>query len=85
MSSIAALSVGRPEVSIVLPCLNEIDSVGAVVREARDQIARTGRTGEVVVVDNGSTDGSAAAAEAAESMRVTDEPMTEAIVLLRSG
>lgn len=49
-------------VSVVLPCLNEIESVGAVVREVRDTLARGAIDGEIVVVDNGSTDGSDRAA-----------------------
>jgi len=49
-------------VSVVLPCLNEIDSVAAVVREAKAAMDEAGVAGEVVVVDNGSTDGSADAA-----------------------
>ena len=50
---------GRPEISVVLPCLDEEDAVGAVVDEAFAGIAATGRAGEVIVVDNGSTDRSA--------------------------
>jgi glycosyltransferase involved in cell wall biosynthesis len=52
-------------VSVVLPCLNEIDSVAAVVREAKDAMDEAGVAGEVIVVDNGSTDGSPEAAAAA--------------------
>lgn len=52
-------------VSVVLPCLNEIASVASVVTEARDALCRAGVEGEVIVVDNGSTDGSPEAAAAA--------------------
>src|SRR3989441_9607766 len=52
-------------VSVILPCLNEIESVAAVVREALDAMEEAGVAGEVIVVDNGSTDGSAEAATAA--------------------
>jgi Glycosyl transferase family 2 len=52
-------------VSVVLPCLNEIDTVASVVREAKDAMNTAGVAGEVIVVDNGSTDGSAAAAAGA--------------------
>jgi hypothetical protein len=49
----------RIDVSVVLPCLNEEGSVGLCVNEAREAFAAAGIRGEVVVVDNGSTDASA--------------------------
>lgn len=49
----------------MLPCLNEIASIRAVIHEAKDAMDDAGVAGEVVVVDNGSTDGSAEAAAAA--------------------
>lgn len=54
-----------PEVSIVIPCLNEADTIEIVIREAREALARSGIAGEVVVGDNGSTDGSRELAAAA--------------------
>ena len=54
-----------PEVSVVIPCLNEEAAVAAVVADAWSGIERSGRTGEVIVVDNGSTDRSVELAEAA--------------------
>jgi len=47
------------DISVVIPCLNEEGAVGGVVDEAREGIDATGRSGEVIVVDNGSTDRSA--------------------------
>ena len=47
------------EISVVIPCLNEEEAVGAVVDQAWEGIERSGRTGEVIVVDNASTDRSA--------------------------
>jgi glycosyltransferase involved in cell wall biosynthesis len=49
----------RLDVSVVLPCLNEEGSVGLCVNAAREALAAAGMSGEVVVVDNGSTDNSA--------------------------
>jgi glycosyltransferase involved in cell wall biosynthesis len=46
------------EVSVVLPCLNEAETVGRCVTKALDTLRRLGVRGEVVLVDNGSTDGS---------------------------
>jgi glycosyltransferase involved in cell wall biosynthesis len=51
--------VESPEISVVIPCLNEADAVGSVVDQAWEGIGRAGRTGEVIVVDNASTDASA--------------------------
>jgi glycosyltransferase involved in cell wall biosynthesis len=42
--------------TVVLPCLNEEGAVGGVIDEAWQGIESTGYTGEVLVVDNGSTD-----------------------------
>jgi glycosyltransferase involved in cell wall biosynthesis len=53
------------EVSVVIPCLNEEHTVGVCVAKARTALDRLGAPGEVVVVDNGSTDRSAAVAAAA--------------------
>ena len=46
------------DITIVMPCLNELQSVGYCVRTALDFIKRRSLKGEVIVVDNGSTDGS---------------------------
>ena len=53
------------EVSVVIPCLNEADTLATCIRKAQDGMARAGIAGEVVVADNGSTDGSPAIATAA--------------------
>jgi glycosyltransferase involved in cell wall biosynthesis len=61
------------DISVVIPCLNEEEAVGAVVDQALEGIAASGRTGEVIVVDNGSTDRSAEIA-AAHGATVISEP-----------
>jgi glycosyltransferase involved in cell wall biosynthesis len=47
-----------PELSVVMPCLNEARTLGTCIRKAQTSFERIGITGEVVVADNGSTDGS---------------------------
>lgn len=47
-----------PEVSIVMPCLNEADTLATCIRKAQQALAESGIHGEVIVADNGSTDGS---------------------------
>jgi len=46
------------ELTILMPCLNEVETVATCVRKARSFLQRTGTLGEVLVADNGSTDGS---------------------------
>jgi len=51
------------DVSVVIPCLNEANSIGICVEKAQNAFANAGIQGEVVVADNGSTDGSIDMAE----------------------
>jgi len=60
------------EVTILYPCLNEEDAIGECVREALAVFAQEGLSGEVLVVDNNSTDRSAEIARA-EGARVVEE------------
>jgi glycosyltransferase involved in cell wall biosynthesis len=46
------------ELSVVMPCLNEADTVGTCVEKALRAIREHGLAAEVIVADNGSTDGS---------------------------
>src|ERR1035438_861546 len=51
------------ELSVVMPCLNERETVGRCVRKAVTSLREAGINGEVIVSDNGSTDGSVEIAE----------------------
>ncbi len=46
------------EVSVVMPCLNEAETLGVCISKAKAALSDLGISGEVVVADNGSTDGS---------------------------
>ncbi|APZ90796.1 glycosyltransferase family 2 protein [Fuerstiella marisgermanici] len=46
------------EVSVVMPCLNEADTIETCIRKAQQAFAAHGINGEVVIGDNGSDDGS---------------------------
>ena len=46
------------ELTIVLPCLNEAETLAVCIRKAQYSMSCLGIEGEVVVADNGSTDGS---------------------------
>ena len=61
-----------PEITVVIPCLNEEEAVGKVVDQALEGIRSSGRTGEVLVVDNGSSDRSAEVATAHGARVVTE-------------
>src|SRR6266704_3250191 len=51
------------EVSVVIPCLNEEDTLARCVEKARRALREHNIAGEIVVADNGSTDSSRAIAE----------------------
>jgi glycosyltransferase involved in cell wall biosynthesis len=51
------------ELTILMPCLDEAETIGRCVGKARAFLAQSGVAGEVLIADNGSTDGSQAIAE----------------------
>jgi hypothetical protein len=63
-----------PEVSVVIPCLNEADTLGTCIRKAQQALSEAGIQGEVLVADNGSTDGSV---EIATGLGATVVPVPE--------
>lgn len=65
LGSIASNGESTIEVSVVMPCLNEAKTVGICTRKAIDCLTRIGASHEVIIADNGSTDGSAEIAAAA--------------------
>jgi glycosyltransferase involved in cell wall biosynthesis len=78
VSNQAAETAPRPdtsviELSIVLPCLNEAETLEVCVRKAQRSLDELGVVGEVIVADNGSTDGSQDIARA-NGARVVDVP-----------
>ena len=46
------------ELSILMPCLNEAETLAACIEKATGFLHRSGVAGEVIVADNGSTDAS---------------------------
>jgi glycosyltransferase involved in cell wall biosynthesis len=59
------------ELSVVIPCLNEAETIARCIEAARRGIQRAGVRGEIIVADNGSTDGSPAIAEKSGARVVT--------------
>lgn len=62
------------ELSVVMPCLNEAETLATCINKALGFFAEAGVTGEVIVADNGSTDGSI---KIAEDLGVRVVPVTE--------
>jgi len=63
----------KSRVSVVIPCLDEAETIAECVTSARAVLDEAGLAGEVIVVDNGSTDGSGDLARAAGAL-VVEEP-----------
>ena len=62
------------EVSIVMPCLNEEETLGICIQKAQDTLEELGIQGEIVIADNGSTDASVEIAERLGA-RVVHQPL----------
>ena len=62
------------EVTVLMPCLNEVRTLGACIRNAQSFFERAGIRGEIVVADNGSSDGSQALSRELGA-RVVDVPV----------
>lgn len=73
-----------PDLTLVLPCRNEAAAVSACLDEARAFLEQSGLHGELLVVDNASTDGSGRIA-AAHGARVVYEPEPGYGNALRTG
>ncbi|MFL6129087.1 MAG: glycosyltransferase family 2 protein [Mycobacteriales bacterium] len=72
------------ELSIVMPCLNEAETLRCCIEEAHGFLRRNGVTGEIVIADNGSTDGSREIAVTC-GVRVVDVPTTGYGAALQAG
>lgn len=69
----SAAAPALPGVSVVIPCLNEEASIAQVIAAAREGIAAIGTAGEVIVVDNGSTDRSVEIAQRSGARILTEK------------
>jgi glycosyltransferase involved in cell wall biosynthesis len=71
------------ELSIVMPCLNEAETVGVCIANARSALAEHAIAGEIVIVDNGSSDGSPeiAAATGARVLVVNERGYGKALMV----
>lgn len=63
ISSQSAPPTDPVELSVVMPCLNEAQTLAVCINKAKGFFEHTGVVGEIIVADNGSTDGSIQIAE----------------------
>jgi glycosyltransferase involved in cell wall biosynthesis len=61
------------ELTVLMPCLNEAETIGACVAKARSYLERAGVSGEVLIADNGSSDGSVGIAERAGARVIREQ------------
>lgn len=76
------------DVTVVMPCLDEVRTLPGCIARARallDKLRERGLTGEIIVADNGSTDGSQSVAAESSSARVVDCPVRGYGAALRYG
>src|SRR4029450_7420978 len=72
-SSTSDRAIGTLDVSVVIPCLDEAETIATCVQKAKQAMERDGFQGEVIVVDHGSKDGSVEIAERAGARVVREE------------
>src|SRR5438046_1143032 len=63
-SALLEQTQAAPELTILMPCLNEAETLAACIDRAREFLVREHVDGEILIADNGSTDGSVRVAEA---------------------
>lgn len=68
------MTAGEIELTILMPCLNEAETLAICIDKAQGYLRRSGVVGEVLIADNGSTDGSQQIATA-HGARVVDVPV----------
>src|SRR4029453_3525304 len=80
--SIPNIASKEPEVSIVMACLNEARTLATCIKKAQLFLKEHGISGEVIVADNGSTDGSVEIAEKINERFVTARPRRSGEVIV---
>jgi len=70
-AELGGLSQREFEVSVVMPCLNEVDTLADCIARAKQSLVEHQIAGEIIIADNGSEDGSAELAEGLEARLVS--------------
>ena len=68
------LTPARPEVSVVVPIYNEVESLPHLIEAIATSLNATGLSYELICVDDGSSDGSAELLSIGTSMRIATVP-----------
>ena len=84
MNVICRPAIEPVELTVLMPCLNEAETLAACIRKANAFLSRSGVVGEVLIADNGSTDGSQEIARA-NGARVVDIPVRGYGAALQGG
>jgi glycosyltransferase involved in cell wall biosynthesis len=75
----------KPQVSVVLPCLNEENSIEICIKKIKDVFEKEKIDGEIIVVDNGSTDRSVEIVKKYNDVKLLFEPQKGYGSALRCG
>jgi len=75
----------KPQVSVVLPCLNEENSIEICIKKIKDVFEKEKIDGEIIVVDNGSTDRSVEIVKKYSDVKLLFEPQKGYGYALRCG
>jgi glycosyltransferase involved in cell wall biosynthesis len=73
MDQVAQPAAATCELTVLMPCLNEGETVATCIAKARAFLERSGVDGEVLIADNGSSDGSPALAERAGARVIREQ------------
>src|SRR5690349_8254811 len=82
--SLSSVSTHSVELSVLMPCLNEAETIATCIKKAQTWMAKNQVAGEVIIADNGSTDGSQRIARVMGA-RVVDVPEKGYGAALRAG
>lgn len=78
-----SLSSAAPDLSVVLPVFNEVGHLSFEIDRVRKNLEASDYSFEIIVIDDGSTDGSSEALEGTEGIRLLRLPMNQGVGIAR--
>ncbi len=79
LSNPYSLQESKLDISVIVPCINEVQEIPALLRVLREAGSRFDGEWELLIVDGGSTDGTCAVCEAAPEIRVIKSAPSRAV------